>query len=189
MLGATADLVGSACFETGNGCVPANSPSTRRCRLSCERRCFAASLRSTDPRVGRVRLRCLGGAVASVSSALSRAAAASRLRNCDRYSLAVTVTTPSARRPARAPSARSFSGCGSASDVAMSNESSAWLSVVLTDCPPGPDDRENRQDSSSAGIVMPRTVTSRLTAACLSQQGRGCCQAGPAPPSHRAPLW
>jgi hypothetical protein len=35
--------------------------------------------------------------------------------------------------------------------------------VVLTDWPPGPGDRENRQDSSSGGITVPRTITSMLT--------------------------
>jgi hypothetical protein len=132
-----------------------------RNRFRRERRCLSASRRSTDPRVGRVGRRCgRGGTVASVSSALSRAAAASLLRSCDLYSLAVTVMTPLDNRPASAASARSRRTGGSAVVLARSKESSAWLSVVFTDWPPGPDDRENRQDSSSGGIVMPRTVTS-----------------------------
>ena len=35
----------------------------------------------------------------------------------------------------------------------MSKESSTRLSVVLTDWPPGPEDRENRSRSSPAGIT------------------------------------
>jgi len=34
---------------------------------------------------------------------------------------------------------------------------------VFTDCPPGPDDREKRQDSSSAGITAPRTSIETAT--------------------------
>ena len=49
-----------------------HSSSSLRWRLSWDRRCFAASRRSTEPRVGRVGRRGGGGgAVASVSSALS----------------------------------------------------------------------------------------------------------------------
>jgi hypothetical protein len=33
----------------------------------------------------------------------------------------------------------------------------------LTDCPPGPDDLEKRHDSSSAGIVLPRTWIGSVT--------------------------
>jgi hypothetical protein len=36
--------------------------------------------------------------------------------------------------------------------------SSARESAVFTPCPPGPDDRENRQDSSDSGIVSPEST-------------------------------
>ncbi len=60
-------------------------------------------------------------------------------------------------RSASAISARSLSTGPSADEAARSYDNSTRLSLVLTDCPPGPDDRENRQDSSSAGITLPRT--------------------------------
>ena len=41
----------------------------------------------------------------------------------------------------------------------MSKESETLLSVVLTDCPPGPEERENFQDSSDAGITIPRRIS------------------------------
>ena len=76
----------------------------RRIRLISERRRLAASLRSRAPRLGRVARRGAGGgAVASIRIAASLLAAAWRLRNWDRCSEAVTVSTPStSRRPARA---------------------------------------------------------------------------------------
>ena len=46
-----------------------------------------------------------------------------------------------------------------ASEVATFQESSALLSVVLTCCPPGPDERENRQPSSEAGIVREAEIS------------------------------
>ena len=149
-----------------------HSSRSLRNRLRRDRRCLSASRRSTELRVGRVGLRAgRGGAVASVSRAVSLAAAASRLRNCDLYSLAATVITPLDSLPDSAASARSRSTGGSAAVPARSKESSAWLSVVLTDWPPGPDDRENRQESSSGGIVLPRTVTSIVTVRHHSRLG------------------
>jgi hypothetical protein len=159
--------------------VPDHSSRPLRNRLMRDRRCLSASRRSTEPRVGLVGRRGgRGGAVASVSSAVSLAAAASRLRSCDLYSLAVTVITPRDNRPDSAASARSRSTGGSAAVPAISKESSAWLSVVLTDWPPGPDDRENRQESSSGGIMMPRTVTSIVTASHYSRPDAEPVQSG-----------
>jgi len=57
-------------------------------------------------------------AVAAVSSAARRLAAACRLGSWERCSEAVTVMTPSTSRPERARSARSFSTGPSASDAA-----------------------------------------------------------------------
>jgi hypothetical protein len=42
-------------------------------------------------------------------------------------------------------------------------ESSTRLSLVFTDCPPGPEDLENRHDSSSARIVLPLTTIGSVT--------------------------
>src|SRR5215475_11773229 len=70
--------------------------------------------------------------------------------------------TPPTSRSASAAIARRCSKGGNASEPNRSNESSARVSAVLTDWPPGPGDLENRQVSSSGGIVMPRTTTSRL---------------------------
>src|SRR5262245_23545102 len=70
--------------------------------------------------------------------------------------------TPPTSLPPSAARARRFSTGGSAAEPARSKESSARVSAVLTDCPPGPGDLENRQVNSSGGIVTPRTVTSRL---------------------------
>jgi hypothetical protein len=144
----------------------------RRRRLVCDRRCLSASLRSRAARLGLVGRRAGGGgAVASASSADKRDAAASLLRSCERYSEAVTVITPSTSLPSSARIARSFSSSGKTSDEARSYESSTRLSVVFTDWPPGPGDLENRHDSSSAGIITPRTLTSRLVTARRSIQG------------------
>ena len=133
-------------------------------RLTSERRRLAASLRSRAARLGRVARRGAGGgAVASVRMAVSLLAAAWRLRNWDRCSEAVTVSTPSISLPARARNARSLSTGGSEDVAARSKESSTRLSAVFTDCPPGPGDREKRQDSSAGGITAPRTLTGGTT--------------------------
>lgn len=140
-------------------------------RLISDRLCLSASRRSRAPRLGLVGRRVAGGgAVAAVSSAERRLSAASRFRNWERCSDAVTVSTPPVSRAASARRARSLSTGPSASERATSYETSTRLSVVLTDCPPGPDDRENRQDSSSGGITAPRmwigAVTSPMIRCC-----------------------
>lgn len=99
-----------------------------------------------------------GGATAARSSAISRASAASRFCNWLRCSLAATVTVPSTSLPTSRSRARTRRCSGSDGDRATSNESSARLSVVLTPCPPGPDEREKRQDSSASGTLS-RDVT------------------------------
>lgn len=83
----------------------------------------------------------------------SLAMAISRLRSWDRSSDAVTVMEPPmSLRPRRL---RSNCRCSSVRvvDPATFHVNSARLSVVLTCWPPGPDERENRQLSSAAGIV------------------------------------
>jgi hypothetical protein len=96
-----------------------------------------------------------GGAAASApatrSASLDRAI--SRLRSWDRCSEAVTVTTPAVRRGPRRDNRISRWLSEIASESLIFHESSARLSEVLTCWPPGPDDRENRQRSSDAGIV------------------------------------
>ena len=94
-----------------------------------------------------------GGAIASRSSAASRARAASRFISWLRSPSAATVITPSASRAASRARARSRSRSGRTVERATSNESSTRLSVVLTDWPPGPEERENRSRSSPAGIT------------------------------------
>jgi hypothetical protein len=73
------------------------------------------------------------------------------------------VITPSTSLPASARSARSRRTGPSALDEATSNDTSARLSVVFTDWPPGPDDLENRHVSSSGGITAPRTLMGPAT--------------------------
>jgi hypothetical protein len=140
------------------------SSSGLRMRLTSERRRLAASLRSRAARLGRVSRRGAdGGAVALARMAASLLAAAWRLRNWDRCSEAVTVSTPSTSLPARVRNARSLSSGGSEDVAARSKESSTRLSAVFTDCPPGPGDREKRHDSSAGGITAPRTLTGGTT--------------------------
>ena len=89
--------------------------------------------RSTEPFDGRVARRARGGgAIAEATSPPSRAAAASRLRSCERCSDAVTVSTPwTSRAPSRS-TARSWSAGGSSSDPVRSQDSSTRESVVFT---------------------------------------------------------
>jgi len=107
-----------------------------------------------------------GGAIASRSSAASRARAASRFISWLRSVSATTVRVPSASRAASRDSARVRSRSGSDGERAMSKDSSTRLSVVFTDCPPGPDDRENRSRSSAAGITS-QLFTRRSSATSL----------------------
>jgi hypothetical protein len=94
-----------------------------------------------------------GGATASRSSAARRSRAARRFSSWLRSAEAVRVSTPSVSLLASRRSARSRICSGSAADRRTSNDSSTRLSVVLTDCPPGPDDLENRSRNSLAGIT------------------------------------
>jgi hypothetical protein len=172
-------MVADRAAWAGNKRAPAAySSSGRRKRLTSERRRLAVSLRSRAARLGRVARRGAGGgAVASVRMAASLLAAACRLRNWDRCSEAVTVSTPSTSLPPRARNARSLSTGGSADVAARSKESSTRLSAVFTDCPPGPGDREKRHDNSAGGITAPRTLIGGTTATRI-----GC---GPTGLGHR----
>ena len=155
------------------------------------RRFFSAMRRSLAPFDGRVgrRLRA-GGAIASATSPASLRSAAVRLRSCDRCSDAVTVRTPSTRRPDRRCKARSRRVGERTGEPARSQDSSTRESVVLTDCPPGPLDRENRQRSSPSGITTdgstcrsPGTVPASRTGRVRGRLtiGRARQSTGPAP--------
>jgi len=108
-------------------------------------------------RLGRVGRR-LGGGGATAAERISaiRSNAASRLRSCDRCSDAVTVSTPSTRRPARRSNARVRCTGPKALVLATSRLSSTRESAVLTDCPPGPDEWLNLQRSSPSGTTIDR---------------------------------
>jgi hypothetical protein len=88
---------------------------------------------------------------------MSRLSAASRFRNCERFSAATIVMTPPTSRPARRSSARARRVGPNAEELATSKSNSTRESVVFTPCPPGPDDRENRQTNSDSGITLERT--------------------------------
>jgi len=89
----------------------------------------------------------------SRSSDASRARAASLFISWLRSFSAATVTTPSVSRLASRATARLRSRSGRVGERSTSNDSSTRLSVVLTDWPPGPEERENRSCSSPAGIT------------------------------------
>src|SRR5262245_5769845 len=122
------------------------SPEGRRIRLVCPRRFFASMRLSTEERDGRVARRGGGGAAtASATRATSRSCAARRFCSWARCSEAVTVSTPSTSRLPSRCTARVFSDSGSAALASRFQRSSTRESAVLTDCPPGPPERENRQ--------------------------------------------
>jgi hypothetical protein len=132
------------------------SSGGRRSRLTLVRLFFAFSRRSLAPRPGVVGRRDgEGGRRASATTAASRARAASLLRNCARCSDAVIVSTPSTRRPLKRSRSRSRWSGERTAEPAASHRSSARESAVFTPCPPGPEERENRQDSSDSGMVIP----------------------------------
>jgi len=66
---------------------------------------------------------------------------------------AVTVMTPATSRRSSRMSSLARWTSETAAELPMSQKSSTRLSDVLTCWPPGPEERENRQPSSEAGIV------------------------------------
>ena len=135
----------SACYSAEGRC---------RCRFVAARCSFAARRRWFEPRVGLVALRrAASGAIPSATRLASLAKAISRLRSWERFSEAVTVMTPATRRRSRRVSSMSLWPSERTVESSTFQRSSTRLSEVLTCCPPGPDDRENRQPSSAAGIV------------------------------------
>lgn len=124
------------------------------CCFVADRCTFAARRRRFEPRVGFVaRRRAPSGAIPSATRPASLARAISRLRSCERCSEAVTVMTPAMRRRSSRVSSMSRWPSETAVESPTFQKSSTRLSEVLTCCPPGPDERENRQPSSEAGIV------------------------------------
>lgn len=167
--------------------------SGRRSRFTSERRRFWAILRSTAAFVGRVGRRGRGGgAIAAVRTSTSRPSAASRFRSCERCSDATTVRTPSTSRPARRSSARARRDGPKAEELAMSKSNSTRESVVFTACPPGPDERENRQTSSDSGITLERTRSgpdTRQECPLTRQPRSGPLKDPLVPPLSHLPSW
>lgn len=128
----------------------------RRSRLMLDRRFLASSRRRCDARVGLVARRGTGGMIASRIISARRLRAAARLRCCNRCSAEVTVRTPSANREDSRSRTRARWISLSAVVVEISRLNWTRESDVLTPCPPGPPECENRSVSSEAGIVIPR---------------------------------
>ena len=128
----------------------------RRSRLMPDRRFLASSRRRCDARVGLVARRGTGGMIASRIISARRLRAAARLRCCNRCSAEVTVRTPSANREDSRSRTRARWISLSAVVVEISRLNWTRESDVLTPCPPGPPECENRSVSSEAGIVIPR---------------------------------
>ena len=137
------------------------SSSGRRSFFVRARRFLSARRRSTDARVALVGRRSAGGdAIASRRVRARRSRAASRFRSCERCSDAVTVNTPSTRRPERRMRARARCRGPSAVVAPRSRLSSTRESAVFTDWPPGPDDRLKRHRSSPSGTTTERVTRS-----------------------------
>ena len=100
-----------------------------------------------------------GGARASRRASAKRRSAARRFCNCDRCSSAVIDKVPSTRRADSRFRARALRWSGMLAEPAISNVTVARESVVLTLCPPGPDERVNFHSSSAAGIVTADVTT------------------------------
>lgn len=128
----------------------------RRSRLIPDRRFLASSRRRCDARVGLVARRGTGGMIASRIISARRLRAAARLRCCSRSLDTVTVRTPSANREGSRSRTRARWISLSAVVVEISRLNWTRESDVLTPCPPGPPECENRSVNSAAGIVTPR---------------------------------
>ncbi len=146
-----------------------SSAGGRRNDFVRPRRRFPSSRDATARRLGRVARRGGGGgAIASASTVRSRASAASRFRRWERCSEATIVSTPSTNRPDSRCSARAFRVGPNAEVLATSYDNSTRESVVLTPCPPGPLDRENRQESSAAGTTTEPVTRTPPSMSCSS---------------------
>lgn len=119
-------------------------------------RCFFLSIRRAfAARDGRVVFRGFGLTVACRTKSASRSRAASRFASWLRCSVAVMTRNPSleTRLPA-IESNRRRTESGNDRDCATLKRSWTPVSVLLTCCPPGPDDRMNCSSISSSGICI-----------------------------------
>src|SRR5699024_9578564 len=119
-----------------------DSGGLRFCLIS-ERRRLASSRRRLAALLGLVGRRGIGGMIASLSRAARRSRAATRLRCCERCSEALIVSIVPFRRSSRCVIARRFWTSLSADVCPTSKLTWTRESVVLTLCPPGPEEREN----------------------------------------------
>ncbi|MBE1459076.1 hypothetical protein H4W79_003290 [Nocardiopsis terrae] len=107
-----------------------------------------------------------GGSIASANTRARRSRASTRLRTWERCVCTDTVNTPPTRRPARRSRARARRVAPKALQEATSNDSDTRVSEVLTCCPPGPEDRENRHVNASAGTVTGPTAKPPAVSSC-----------------------
>ena len=126
--------------------INGDSGGLRFCLISERRRLASSRRRLAAPASGLVGRRGIGGMIASLSRAARRSWAAARLRCCERCSEALIVSTVPFRRSSRCVIARRFWTSVSADVCPTSKLNWTRESVVLTLCPPGPEERENCSD-------------------------------------------
>src|SRR5947207_8513283 len=138
----------------------------RRSDFFVECRRLDSSLASFEARVGLVARRFFGTISARLTRSASLSSASSRFLVWLRMSLATTRMLPSLvmRDPSFSLSlVRCFSS--SARDAETFQKISTREEVLLTCCPPAPDDRETRTSSSLRGIESDSLTTSRFCGA------------------------
>jgi len=151
------------------------APAAPRRRFVAPRPFFSLIRRSVAPFVGFVGRRARGaGANAPSRTCASRNSASRRFCSCARDSEAVMTRHPPVSRGPSRCIARSRRRSGMLGDLARSKMSSTRESVVFTPWPPGPDERENRHESSERGIVTdPRTtISSAMAPICPKKSQR-----------------
>jgi hypothetical protein len=133
-----------------------------RVRFLFECSFFDSSLASFAARVGFVGLRFRGTTSARRTSSARRSSARSRLRLWLRMSLATTRMLPSVvSRDASLSSNRVRCSSLSARDPVMLQKISTRDDVLLTCCPPAPDDLDTLTSSSLRGIES-ESLTARI---------------------------
>lgn len=137
---------------------------------------FDSSLASFAARLGLVGFRFRGTIRARRTSSASRCSARSRLRLWLRKSLATTRMLPSVvSREESLSSSRARCSSVSARDAGMFQKISTRDDVLLTCCPPAPDDLETLTSSSPRGIE-----SESLTAMRFSDAGKSLTSSPPA---------
>ena len=118
---------------------PQSSPATRRPRFRPDCLRLACRRRSTDPRVGRVARRRLGGLATASSIARSFSKQSCEFRGASRKRWLVTSSSPSlvSRLPYFSKK-RSRTASGREGVLRTPHRSVALLFTLLTFCPPGP---------------------------------------------------